>query len=114
MKMYPAEAAYRKSLRGGRAGVGAADGRPEDEGTVQGCVAARAGERGSEAVPAPSPAAQDWGPLRWPGWASLMLGAAYQVSAEPLSLAVSAYYPTHPSRPSCVLCLPPALPALTS
>jgi len=45
MKTYPAEAAYPKTLRGGRAGVGAADGRPEDEGTVQGCVAARAGER---------------------------------------------------------------------
>lgn len=45
MKTYPAEAAYPKTLRGGRAGVGAADGRPEDEGTVQGCVVARVRKR---------------------------------------------------------------------
>lgn len=49
-------------------------------------------------------------PLRLPGWAAVMLGAAYQVRAEPLSLAVSAHYPTHPSRsparPACPqLCL---------
>lgn len=42
--------------------------------------------------------------------ASSMLGAAYQVRAESLSLAVSAHYPTHPSRsparPACPqLCL---------
>lgn len=95
--------------------MGAADGRPEDEGTVQGCVVARVRKRRVRGfVPALLPAAQDWGLLCLPGWPSLMLGAAYQVSAEPLSLAVSAYYLTHPSRPSCVLCLPPALPALTS
>ena len=55
--MYPEEVAFPTALRGGRAGVSAAEGRPEEEGTVKGCVAA--GGWGSEAVPARQPAARD-------------------------------------------------------
>lgn len=57
MKMYPEEAAFPAALRGGRAGASAAEGRSEEEGTVKGCVAV--GGWGSEAVPAPQPAARD-------------------------------------------------------
>lgn len=80
------------------------------EGSVKGCVAGRqAGRqgRGREARGWPRTHTSRPGsrPLCLPGWASSMLGAAYQVSVEPLSLAVSAHYPAHPSRsparPAC-------------
>lgn len=99
------ETAFLAALRGGRAGVSVAQVRPEDEGTVEDCVAARGDGWGSEAVPAPPhPAAGiEATPPARP--TSSMLGAAYQVRAESLSLAVSAHYRTHPSRsPVCPAC----------
>lgn len=68
------------------------------------------GVRGCPSTPTSSPGLRPLCPpglmpLCLPGWAAVMLGAAYQVRAEPLSLAVSAHYPTHPSRsparPAC-------------
>lgn len=66
--------------------------RPEDEGGV--CEEGRNGGWRLSHHPTSNPGLR---PLCLPGWVAATLGAAYQVRAEPLSLAVSAHYPTHPS-----------------
>lgn len=57
--MYLKETAFLVGLRRGRARVSVVQGRPEDEGSVKDCVAARGDRWGSEAVPAPPTSRQD-------------------------------------------------------
>lgn len=100
MKIYVPEAGTSQHLKEeGREGC--LERGPEAEGAGN---SLGEGRKGSEANPPPS--LQRWGRVSHPAkQGTWMLRAAYQVSWEPMSLAVSAYYPTHPSAPL------PALPA---